>query len=61
MANSRKCERCGANLDFGERCSCVADVDSNNMSNDEKYYRTYPERNNEQILDQLNAIKALVN
>ena len=60
MANSTKCERCGANLDFGERCSCVGKSESENSNGDKKYYRTFPEYSEEQALAALHSIKALI-
>lgn len=60
MANSKKCERCGANLDFGERCVCIANEETHESNERNGYYRKFPEFGTEQKLDALSAMKAML-
>lgn len=59
MANSKKCEYCGANLDFGEKCTCIEGEETRGNEN-KGYYRTFPEFGEEQKLDALSAMKSLL-
>ena len=62
MANSKKCEHCGARLDFGEKCLCGSDIDMNLNTevSTEKYYRVFTKQSTEQKLEQLNMMKAFL-
>ena len=60
MAVSRKCEICGANLDFGERCSCSGPDIGNKANESGRYYRAQPEYSEEQKLDALHNIMVLI-
>jgi len=60
MANSKKCERCGANLDFGEKCTCADVTTANQGSKNNRYYRAFPEFDRQQALDALHQIKMIL-
>ncbi len=60
MANSKKCLRCGANLDFGEKCTCNVSTESREGNENGGYYRIFPEFGEEQKLDALSAIKEML-
>lgn len=60
MANSKTCERCGANLDFGERCSCSIDNDISRNEENKQHYRVFPKYSDEQKLEALSRIRSLI-
>lgn len=59
MAKNKTCSLCGANLDFGEKCTCI---DNREMRSNEpkEYYRRFPEFGKEQKLDALSAMKTML-
>ena len=60
MANSKTCIYCGANLDFGERCSCIFKDEDETTIDSKPYYRAFPKLSDEQKLESLQNILNLV-
>ena len=60
MAKNKICIYCGANLDFGEKCTCGESTNIHQENESGKYYRQIPEYTLEQQLEALSVIKAML-
>lgn len=60
MQNRNICNCCGARLDYGERCDCRYEKESQSGYASNKYYRTFPQLTDEQKLEALHNLIAAI-